>query len=196
MQITDVLYEILLTPREGMQKLRALNRSWFISLFIVLAAVFSQTLAGFILKPPDSDSLLFFLTFGLLGEFIVVVAGWMFITAIFHFLASWSRGTATSARELFVLLGWSFLPFTLLPAGAILARAFGSIGYSVYIIFYLVILVWFVRLQVLAIKELYTLSGEKAFLVYLAPAIILSLIMLILLFASIGTIIFLIASKL
>lgn len=196
MDITEILYEVLVTPKEGIQKLRSLNKGWLISIIIVLVSIFSQTLAGFILNPPTLGSLIVFLIFGLLAEFILVLICWMLMTAMFHFLASWTRVTTTSARELFTLLGWGFLPFTLLPAGAILARTFGSIGYSAYIIFYLIILFWLVRLQVLGIKELYMFSNEKAFLIYIAPAIILSVLGIMLLFMSVATVIFLIISNL
>jgi hypothetical protein len=196
MEITELLYDFLVAPREGIEKLRSIHREkdWLIALLIVAVAIFSQTLANFIIKPPASNSLLFFLTFGLLGALILVVIAWMFMTALFHFVASW-RESKAAARELFILLGWSFLPLTLLPAAAILSKAFGGAGYTIYIIFYLFVLGWLIRLQVLSIRELYTISGEKALLIYITPAIILSVLMVILFTVSIVLVVFLIASS-
>ncbi len=194
MQVSEVLYDIIVAPKEGIQKFRLLRKNLLISIIIVLIGIFSQTLASLIINSPPLGYLTFFLSFGFISKFLFILSFWIFLAAMFHFLASWSGGTG-KVKELFILLGIGFIPCSLLPAGAILAKALGPTGYMLYAIFYLFLLVWFVRLQILSLKEVYSIPTEKAFFIYIAPLLIAVAFGFILFLLGIGSIIFLIASN-
>ncbi len=195
MAISEILYTLIITPKDGIQKFRLFDKALLISIVTVLLAIFSQTLALSIINPPVSNYLAFSLSFGLISKFLLFSIFWMFITAIFHFFASWSKGL-TKAKELFVLIGIDFFPLLLLPAVAILSKALGNFEGFVYFMLNLFLLVWVIRLQILSLKELYTLTTEKAFFIFIAPGLILLAFGTILTIIGIGSILFLINSNL
>ena len=119
----------------------------------------------------------------------------MLITAIFHFLASWTKSLAKT-KELFVLIGISFFPLVLLPAVAILSKALGNLEGFVYFMAILFLLVWIIRLQIISLKELYSLTTEKAFFIFIAPVLIFLVLGIVVSIIGIGSLIFLINSNL
>ncbi len=165
MRLFDALYYYVVAPEEGMQKLKILPKPVLGSMFVVLIALFSHIIANTILNPVGSSYIAISVTFGLMLQFLIYLFAWLSFSAILHFISGLYRGDG-KARDLFVLFGFSLLPFVLLPAGALIAR---SLGVFLYVLLYLCVLFLLLRFNILALKHVYRFSTNRAFIIWIMP---------------------------
>ncbi|MFH1783511.1 MAG: YIP1 family protein [bacterium] len=195
MHLSQILYDLITNPKEGIERFRTLNNNTLIAIVTVAVVIISQGVARGVISPPRTNFITFALSFGLAGKFLFTLLFWFSVTAVFHIFASWGGGLG-KARELFALLGQSSLVILILLPIAIITKILGPAGYMLFILCYLVTIGWLVSLQIRSIKAVYSSSTEKAILIYLTPALIIAALVSAAFILGIGSVAFLIASNL
>jgi len=193
----EIIYDFLTQPKIAIAKIKA-ERPWLLPFLVVTFAFFTQSLSVLQFYIKGERNILFFLgTFLLLRIFLIVIILFL-LSAFFHSFAQLLGGQGRT-EELFLSLGFSFSPlFFLLPAGIFLHfLEVTQLISKIWLIFFLynflnfLLFFWILYLQILSIKEIYSLSVGQAIWVYFLPFFIFLAIGLILVTILIFSIVFL-----
>jgi hypothetical protein len=137
--------------------------------FIVLLATISTSVGGVLISTATPTTAKIILSLGLLARIIFIIGVWIIATAIIHLFAEWLDGDG-KASNLFIALGFSFLPAILItPFALLIQNCSSTIKFLLYLCFNLIILLWVVRLEIISIKEVYHVSSFRAMMMLSTP---------------------------
>lgn len=180
MENLAIVYELLVKPRVGIRA-AAQKHSLGLAVFIVFISSASGTVANALVFSQDPTLALISLSSGLIFRILSVFVGLFLLACILHFVAEGLNGEGRVSL-LFIALGCSLLPGILISPLSLIAAAIGPFPLRVgfYLISEMVIFLWMVTLQIMAVKEVYRLSSGRAILTYLIPQIAVLLLLFIL----------------
>lgn len=137
--------------------------------FIVLLATLSTSVGGVLISSASPSVAKIILSLGLLGRLIFIIGIWICATAIIHLFAEWFDGEG-KASDLFITLGFCFLPAILItPFALLIQNCPTTTKLFLYLCFNLIILLWIVRLEIISIKEVYHVSCLRAIMMVSTP---------------------------
>lgn len=178
----EIIYDFLTQPKIAIAKIKV-ERPWLLSFLVVTFALFTQTVSVLQFFMLGAKFTFFSLSIFFLLRLLLVYIIWFFLTALFHSLAQFLGGQGR-VEELFLSLGFSFLPiFFLLPVSTLshffLVQQTFITGWQVFLFYYflnLFLFFWIFCLQILSIKEVYSLPLGRAVAVYSLPFLFLLMI--------------------
>lgn len=175
--ILETLYDMLVRPKEAFQVIAVYGKlskacqivlfSTVISSLAAYANVFEGSFKGAML----------------LMQIVCTVLMWAISTAVWHLLAELIGGRG-SVKELLTTIGFTYFLQLLIVPIYLLASFLPSIGFLLIMMATLIIAVWSIVLGILAIAEVYQLSGGKAALVYFLPLLIFAGIFIVMIFTA------------
>jgi hypothetical protein len=185
--ILDTLYQVLRAPADGLREVtRGRPLGWAILLVVILSAVWVAThisgsfdlLRGFFSLGGGMSSILVTLLW-----IVISVGGLFFTSAIFHLIAIILRGRG-SYSGIVCGLGFANLPIAFIAPLALLYALFNTPGFILYSLGSIVIGVWILVLEIIAIRENYNFSYGRAIATYFTPVVIMILVPLLALAVS------------
>lgn len=180
----ETLYDVMFQPRAAMRAIAADRRIGQALAVFLLASVLPLLPACFSLRSAGMGAIVNLIivaqVFGGLVKWVAAAAVWQLISELFG-----GRGTAVG---LLASLGFAHLPLIFITPFLVLSAYVPSIATPVMLIVGLVVFLWVVTLDVIAIQEVEGLSGAQAFLVLIIPPVLILLVVLAVLAAGIGTI--------
>jgi hypothetical protein len=175
--ILETLYDLLAKPKEAFEVIvseRRLSKACQIVLFSTVisslaayANVFEGSFKGAIL----------------LAQIVCSVLMWGVSVSVWHLLAELIGGRG-SVKRLLTAIGFTYFLQLLVVPIYLIASFFPGVGFLLIMIATLVIAVWSIVLGILAICEVYQLSGGKATLVYFLPVLIFVGIFIVMIFTA------------
>lgn len=169
------VYYLLVNPTacfKGLEEKRSLSMAFF----VVLLAIMSHTVGTALIGTNNLTTARMMLTIGLLTKIIGFFVIWMVMASLLHFFAECLQGKGR-VSILFIGLGFSLLPASLITPLALIAQVVGGEARMViFALSNLFILLWIVRLQITSIKEIYSLSTFRSVVVLTAPLTLMLLL--------------------
>lgn len=175
--ILETLYDMLARPKEAFQVIAGygkLSKACQIVLFSTLlsslaayANVFEGSFKGAML----------------LGQIVFSVLMWGISVAVWHLLAELLGGRG-SAKTLLTTIGFTYFLQLLIVPIYLIASFLPTFGFLLIMIAALTFAVWSIVLGILAICEVYQLSGGRATLVYFLPLMIFVGIFIVMIFTA------------
>ncbi|MDI6703840.1 MAG: YIP1 family protein [bacterium] len=163
----ELIYHFLFDPVSSIREIKKVRPCLLAGSIVILATV-SGTIGNLLVTGLAPDIAKISLTLGLVIKLISIFLLWLIFTSILHFIAEGLKGEG-EVSSLFISLGFSFIPGILLTPLALISHIFGPLKVFIYLLFGVIILIWIVILQVLALKETYQLSYGKACLAFVIP---------------------------
>lgn len=187
----EIVYDYLTEPKRAIEKIK-LEKPRLLSFLVVFLAVFTQSISNLQLHSFSEGYILFPLALIFLSRLILVFLAWFIFSAVLHFLAQILGGRG-EVENLFLALGFSFLPFFFLLPASVLLKFFSSLQVSgqIYLLYGLVNFFLFflvIRLQLLSLREIYNLSWLQAISSFAIPFFILILGLAFLILTSVSTV--------
>ncbi|MBP2632765.1 MAG: Yip1 protein [Firmicutes bacterium] len=175
--ILETLYDMFARPKEAFQVIAGYGKlskacqivffSTTISSLAAYANVFEGSFKGIML----------------LGQIVFSVLVWGISVAVWHLLAELLGGRG-SVKTLLTTIGFTyFLQLFIVPI-YLIASFLPTFGFLLIMIATLTLAVWSIVLGILAIREVYQLSGGKATLVYFLPLLIFIGIFIVMIFTA------------
>ena len=171
--LLEILYDVLFEPAIGMKNI-AERKNVGQALIVFSLSVLLPILALYFgLKANGMSSMIsVMIVFKILGSIVL----WIFGAAIWHLIAEFFGGQGT-AVGLFTALGFAHAPrIFIVPLWAIIAVMPASSKPLLMTISVLLIMLWSLSLDVVAIKEVYQLSTSKAVLVVITPMLAITIL--------------------
>lgn len=165
----ETIYYIFTNPAIGIKGIQE-NRPVGWAFFVIFLAAVSTNVGGVLITPVNLNIAKAILSYGLLARVIFIIGIWIVGTALIHLFAEWFDGEGR-VSTLFTAVGFSSLPAILIaPFALSIQNCSGTIKILLFILFNLIILIWIVRLQIIAIKEIYHVSTFRAMMIISTPA--------------------------
>lgn len=181
--ILDILYQVLMSPSKAFGEVS--NRKpigWAVLTAIFIAVVLSLT---FLPNPSELIEVILSLEKGSLNPALIIFV-WVIIFlvalfiegGIFHFIAVLLRGQGS---YLGIVCGLCFacFPFVFFAPLTLLRALLGTGGIILYPIGSLILFLWILALCIIAIRQNYHFSLERAVTTYFIPGILLVIIPLL-----------------
>lgn len=171
MNQTELLYDLFSDPQEGMKNYLEYGKSFLFSLAIFLMGLLSQTISSLIINGSLSQGAVPIVVFGLFTKIFIYFLFWIFLASIYHFICSYKKYDG-NILNLFLLLGVSFLPYLLLPSGAIISEVITPNNNFIYYIMYIITFIWSTRLQLQSMNIVYNIPISKSLWIFFTPFLI------------------------
>ncbi|MDF2566054.1 MAG: Yip1 protein [Massilibacillus sp.] len=175
--ILETLYDMLTKPKEAFQVIVSEGRLAK-SCQIVLFSTVISSLAAYanVFEGGFKGAML-------LAEIICSVLLWGVSVSVWHLLAELIGGRG-SVRRLLTAIGFTYFLQLLIVPIYLIASFLPTVGFLLSMIATLVVAVWSIVLGILAISEVYQLSGGKATLIYFLPVLIFIGIFIVMIFTA------------
>ncbi len=175
--ILETLYDMLTRPKEAFQVIVSEGRLAK-SCQIVLFSTVISSLAAYanVFEGGFKGAML-------LAEIICSVLLWGVSVSVWHLLAELIGGRG-SVRRLLTAIGFTYFLQLLIVPIYLIASFLPAVGFLLSMIATLVVAVWSIVLGILAISEVYQLSGGKATLIYFLPILIFISIFIVMIFTA------------
>ncbi|MBP2653212.1 MAG: Yip1 protein [Firmicutes bacterium] len=165
----DNLYDVLFSPAQALRRIGDEKRIGQALTVFLLSVLIPAVVLYFVFQSMELFKLGgFVLVIETIGRLLV----WFVSAAVLHLIAEFFGGTGT-AKGFFVATGFAYLPQTLAVPFWVVAMFLPSqimtalVGVTSLVVFF-----WTLTLNVLAIKEVHRISGAKAVLVLVTPAVV------------------------
>lgn len=175
--ILENLYDLLAKPKEAFEVIVSEKRLSKACQIVLFSTVISS-LAAYANVFEGSSKVAM-----LLAQIVCSVLMWGVSVSIWHLLAELMGGRG-SVKTLLTAIGFTYFLQLLVVPIYLIASFFSGVGFLLLVIATLVIAVWSIVLGILAIREVYQLSGGKATLVYFLPVLIFIGIFIVMIFTA------------
>lgn len=180
--VLDIAYGVLFQPARTVPRIAAGPKMGLGVLFFVVVTGLVALMNGIAAPaslPPEIPA------GGFLAPFVVIVSllmglfGWVMGVAVLHLLAEFLGGSG-SVRDLFATWGYIQLPRLFTVPAALLGAAVSPLVQG---IMSLLIALWVLYLEVIAVRSIYRLSTGRAVLALIIPYVVLFAIVVVIVFA-------------
>lgn len=175
--ILETLYDMLVRPKEAFQVIAGYGKLSKACQIVLFSTVISSLAAYANVFEGSFKSVI------LLGQIVFSVLVWGISVAVWHLLAELLGGRG-SAKTLLTTIGFTYFLQLLIVPIYLLASFLPTVGFLLIMIATLAFAVWSVVLGILAICEVYQLSGGRATLVYFLPLLIFMGIFIVMILAA------------
>jgi len=175
--ILEILYDMLARPKEAFQVIASYGK---------LSKAFQIVLFSTVLSSLAAYANVFEGSFKgamLLAQIVCSILMWGISVAVWHLLAELLGGRG-SVKTLLTAIGFTYFLQLLIVPIYLIASFLPAVGFLLIMIATLVFAVWSIVLGILAICEVYQLSGGKATLVYFLPLLIFMGIFIVMIFTA------------
>ena len=179
----DMLYDILFQPAVGMKNIaeqKNVGQALVVFLLSILLPIWALHLG---LEFTAMSTMIYMMMVVKIGGSILM---WIMAAALWHLIAEFFGGQGT-AVGLFSALGFAHAPrIFIVPLWALITVMPANSKTLLLTICVVVVMLWSLSLDVVAIKEVHRLSAAKAVLVVITPLLVMGLLCVIC-FTLIGT---------
>lgn len=155
----EAFYGVLFAPKKVFQEL--LEEDSFTVIIYGILAIFLSNLGK--LEPLDVSIL------NIIGTEIVGYLSWFFVGIFIFFFSTVFKTPNNSLARLLGYTGLSSIPFLLLAPIALISRALGLYGYSMFIYLQITISIWSFILFWIALAKSYSLEAWRVLLMAIVP---------------------------
>lgn len=163
--ILETLYDMLVRPKEAFQVIAGYGKLSKACQIVLFSTVISSLAAYANVFEGSFKSVILF------GQIVFSVLVWGISVAVWHLLAELLGGRG-SVKTLLTTIGFTYFLQLLIVPIYLLASFLPTVGFLLIMIATLAFAVWSIVLGILAICEVYQLSGGRATLVYFLPLLI------------------------
>ena len=174
--LSEILYDILFQPAIGMKNIAQQKNVWQALVVFLLSILLPIWALHLGLKATEMSTMIqVMFVFKVLGSIVI----WIIGTATWHLIAEFYGGQGT-AVGLFAALGFASAPrMFIVPLWALINLMPASSKTVLMTIAMMLVMLWSLSLDVVAIKEVHQLSAPKAVLVIITPLLVVGLLFVI-----------------
>ncbi len=144
---------------------------------VVIAAIWSSTVSNYLMNGVSVNAAVF--SFSIIIPIILTLFLIVISASLWHFISESFKGEG-KVSELFICICLSFLPYIFLTPMALIMK-FSGINETFYWLFFFLIAVWVMVLQISSLRIVYELNGPLATLTYFIPFMIIFIIFFLIL---------------
>lgn len=175
--ILEMLYDMLARPKEAFQVISEHGKLSKACQIVLFSTVISSLAAYANVFEGNFKGAM------LLAQIVSSVLMWGLSVAVWHLLAELLGGRG-SVKTLLTTIGFTYFLQLLIVPVYLIASFLPTFGFLLIMIATLAFAVWSIVLGILAIREVYQLSGGKATLVYFLPLLIFMGIFIVMIFTA------------